>query len=202
MATTQAEPSSSGRTGPNGPRVAIFGGSFNPPHVAHVLAAVYVLSTEPIDEVLVVPVYKHPFSKELASFEDRLEMCRRAFAWIPNVYISPVERDLEGESLTLRTLEHLASLHPEWSMRLLIGADVVNDVPKWHRFDRISQIAPPIIMGRAGVTAEGVPEALLPQVSSTEVREALARGDMERLEKLVPRSVLSFIHERGLYRRS
>lgn len=129
-------------------------------------------------------------------------MCRRAFAWIPNVYISPVERDLEGESLTLRTLEHLASLHPEWSMRLLIGADVVNDVPKWHRFDRISQIAPPIIMGRAGVTAEGVPEALLPQVSSTEVRDALARGDMERLEKLVPRSVLSFIHERGLYRRS
>jgi nicotinate-nucleotide adenylyltransferase len=182
--------------------VAIFGGSFNPPHVAHVLAAVYVLSTEPVDQVLIVPVYRHPFSKELASFEDRLEMCRRAFAWIPRVAVSAVERDLEGESLTLRTLEHLALLHPDWSMRLLIGADVVNDLPKWHRFDRISEIAPPIIVGRAGVVAEGTPEPILPRVSSTEVRDALAQGDHDRLEKLVPRDVLSLIEERGLYRRS
>lgn len=192
----------SGTTTPLGPRVAIFGGSFNPPHVAHVLAAVYVLSTEPIDQVLVVPVYKHPFSKELASFEDRLEMCRRAFAWIPRVGVSPVERDLEGESLTLRTLEHLAALHPDWAMRLLIGADVVNDLPKWHRFDRIAEIAPPIIVGRAGVVVESAPEPILPRVSSTEVRDAFAHGDRVRLEKLVPRDVLSLIEERGLYRRS
>jgi nicotinate-nucleotide adenylyltransferase len=182
--------------------VAIFGGSFNPPHIAHVLAAVYVLSTEPIDEVLVVPVFRHPFSKELASFDDRLDMCRRAFAWIPRVFVSAVERDLEGESLTLRTLEYLAELHPDWSMRLLIGADVVNDLPKWHRFDRISEIAPPIIVGRAGVVAEGAPEAILPRASSTDVRDAFARGDTERLEKLVPRDVLSLIAERGLDRRN
>lgn len=202
MATTQAEPSLSGTSEAKRPRIAIFGGSFNPPHVAHVLASVYVLSTENIDEVLVVPVYKHPFSKELASFDDRMEMCRRAFSWIPNVKVSAVERDLDGESLTLRTLEHLASLHPDWSMRLLIGADVVNDLPKWHRFDRISELAPPIIMGRAGVSAEGAPEAILPRASSSEVREALAAGDSVRLEKLVPRDVLAFINERGLYRRN
>lgn len=166
------------------------------------LAAVYILSTEPIDEVLVVPVYKHPFSKELASFDDRLDMCRQAFEWIPRVFVSAVERDLDGESLTLRTLEHLAVLHPDWSMRLLIGADVVNDLPKWHRFDRIAEIAPPVILGRAGVNAEGAPEAILPRASSTEVREALAQGDTERLEKLVPRNVLSLIAERGLYRRN
>lgn len=202
MATTLDESSSSGTTGAKGPRVAIFGGSFNPPHVAHVLAAVYVLSTEPIDEVLVVPVYKHPFSKELASFEDRLEMCRLSFSWIPRVSISAVERDLDGESLTLRTLEHLAAIHPDWSMRLLLGADVLNDLPKWHRFDRISEIAPPIIVGRAGVMTPGAPEPILPRVSSTDVRDALARGDMGRLEKLVPRDVLALIEERGLYRRS
>lgn len=202
MATTQGEPSSSGTTNPQRLRVAIFGGSFNPPHVAHVLAAVYVLSTEPVDQVLIVPVYKHPFSKELASFEDRLEMCHRAFAWIPRVVVSAVERDLDGESLTLRTLEHLAAIHPDWSMRLLIGADVVNDLPKWHRFDRISEIATPIIVGRAGVVAEGAPEPILPRVSSTEVRDAFAHGDRARLEKLVPRDVLSLIEERGLYRRS
>jgi nicotinate-nucleotide adenylyltransferase len=202
VATTQAEPSLSGTSEPKRPRVAIFGGSFNPPHVAHVLAAVYVLSTEPIDEVLVVPVYKHPFSKELASFDDRMEMCRRAFSWIPHVSVSAVERDLNGESLTLRTLEHLAVLHPDWSMRLLIGADVVNDLPKWHRFDRIAELAPPIIMGRAGVSADGAPEAILPRASSTEVREALVIKDLERLQKLVPREVLALIDERGIYRRN
>lgn len=182
--------------------MAIFGGSFNPPHVAHVLAAVYVLSTEPVDEVLVVPVYKHPFSKELASFDERLEMCRRAFSWIPNVFVSAVERDLEGESLTLRTLEHLVKLHPDWSMRLLIGADVVNDLPKWHRWDRIAEIAPPVIVGRAGVVAEGTPEPILPRISSTEVRDAFANGERARLEKLVPRDVVTFIEEHRLYRRS
>ena len=59
-------------------RVAIFGGSFNPPHVAHALAVVYALSVAPIDEVLVVPVFRHPFSKELAPFEDRVRMCELA----------------------------------------------------------------------------------------------------------------------------
>jgi len=202
VATTLDELSSSGTTRGKGRCVAIFGGSFNPPHVAHVLAAVYVLSTEPVDEVLVVPVYKHPFSKELASFEDRLEMCRLAFSWIPRVVVSAVERELDGESLTLRTIEHLANVHPDWSMRLLLGADVIADLPKWHRFDRIAEIARPIIVGRAGVVAEGAPEPILPRVSSTDVRDAVARADVARLEKLVPRDVLAFIDERGLYRRS
>jgi nicotinate-nucleotide adenylyltransferase len=185
-----------------GKRVAIFGGSFNPPHVAHVLAAVYVLSTIEIDEVLVVPVYKHPFSKELAPFEDRLEMCRLAFSWIPGVAVSTVERELGGESLTLRTLEQLAQTNPSWQMRLLLGADVLADLPKWHRFDRISEIAPPIIVGRAGVTTQGAPEPILPRISSTEVREAIGRGDVPKVAPLVPQKVLGYALDRGLYRRS
>lgn len=182
--------------------MAVFGGSFNPPHVAHVLAAVYVLSTEPLDEVLVVPVFQHPFSKELASFEDRLEMCRLAFGWIPRVRVSEVERELGGESLTLRTLEHLAATNPGWSMRLLLGADVIADLPKWHRFDRISEIAAPIIVGRAGIVAEGAPAPILPRISSTEVREAIGRGDHSSVDKLVPRDVLAYAERYGLYRRS
>ncbi len=186
----------------SGLRVAVFGGSFNPPHVAHVLAAVYVLSTEPVDEVLVVPVYRHPFAKELAPYEDRLEMCRLAFGWIPRVRVSTVERELGGESLTLRTLEHLRGTFPDWSMRLLLGADVIADLPKWHRFDRISEIASPLFVGRAGVTTEGAPEPILPRISSTEVREAIGRFDLERVEKLVPREVITYAVRQGLYRRS
>jgi nicotinate-nucleotide adenylyltransferase len=187
------------RSAPSARTVAFFGGSFNPPHVAHVLAVVYALSVT-VDEVLVVPVYRHPFAKELADFEARLEMCRLAVGWIPHVRVSDVERELGGESLTLRTLEHLAVTHPEWSMRLLVGADVLADLPKWHRFDRIAEIAPPIVLGRAGTSAMGAPEAYLPKISSTEIREAFAAGDIESVRGRIPAAVVDYILENGIYR--
>lgn len=183
-------------------RVAVFGGSFNPPHVAHVLAVTYALSTAPIDRVLVVPVFRHPFAKELATFAQRFEMCELAMGWLPRVEISRVEEELGGESRTLRTVEHLAASHPEWSLRLLIGADVLQDAPKWHRFDRIAELAPPLVLGRAGVSEPRAPPTFLPQLSSTEVRDALAAGDEEALRSRVPARVLEYIAANGLYRRA
>lgn len=188
-------------------RVAIYGGSFNPPHVGHVLGAVYALSTAPIDEVLVVPVYRHPFAKNLAPYHERLAMCELALGWIPHVTISTVEEELGGESLTLRTVEHLLATRPQWSLRLLVGSDVLADLPKWHRWDRISTLAPPLVMGRAGVDAAqvdvtwvGKPEdAMLPRVSSTEIRTALASSKVDEVRALVPARVLDHIAAKGLY---
>ncbi len=196
-------------------RVAVFGGSFNPPHVAHLLAAVYALSTAPIDEVLVVPVYRHPFSKSLLDFEHRLAMCRLALGWVPRVTVSTVERELGGESLTLRLVEQLAKAHPGWSLRLLIGADVLADLPKWHRFDRIAEIAPPLVLGRVGVVpppdaglsigrAGAIPMPsfpALPRVSSTEIRASVAAGEIEAVRDKMPATVLDYIVQHGLYRR-
>lgn len=187
---------------PGCPRVAVFGGSFNPPHIAHVLAVVYALEVAPIDEVLIAPVFQHPFSKELAPFEDRLAMCEAAMGWIPGARISTVERELGGESLTLRMLTHLRQQHPDWALRLLVGADVLADLPKWHRFDRIAEIAPPIVLGRAGVTTDQAPAPLLPRISSTEVREALHRGDLDTVRPLLSARVLAYIQEHGLYRKT
>jgi nicotinate-nucleotide adenylyltransferase len=185
-------------------RVAVFGGSFNPPHVAHLLAAVYALSTAPIDRV----------SKTLIDFEHRLAMCRLALGWVPRVEVSTVERELGGESLTLRLVEHLAAEHPELSLRLLIGADVLADLPKWHRFDRIAQIAPPLVLGRVGVVPPedaggrighpgGIPMPsfpALPRVSSTEIRALVSAGDLDAVRGRVPLSVLEYILSHGLYR--
>ncbi|NUP04714.1 MAG: nicotinate (nicotinamide) nucleotide adenylyltransferase [Polyangiaceae bacterium] len=179
-------------------RVGIFGGSFNPPHVAHVLAAAYALLVAPIDRVVIVPVFCHPFSKELASFEDRLAMCRLAFEALPHVEISTVEQELGGESRTLRTVEHLKALHPDWRLRLLLGSDVVPDLPKWHRFDRIAEIAEPFVIERRGATSDEA-RALLPEVSSTEIRALFERGAFDELASLVPRRVLEYARERGLY---
>ena len=180
-------------------RVAIYGGSYNPPHVGHVLAVAYALSTQPIDEVLVVPCFVHPFAKELASFDDRFAMCEKAFGFLPGVSVSRVEAELGGESRTLRTLEHLASQRPGWSMRLLVGSDILGDAPKWHGFERVKLLAPLIVLGRAGTFARGAPESLLPEVSSTDIRAWLAGGELERVRPLVPRRVLEHIAERGLY---
>ncbi len=181
--------------------VAFFGGSFNPPHISHVLSVVYALSVFPIDLVMVVPVFQHPFAKELAAFDDRMEMCRVALSWIPGVMVSAVERELGGESLTLRTLEHLRGVYPHWSFRLLVGADVLADLHKWHRFDRIAEIAPPIVLGRAGVQANEAPEPLLPRVSSTEIREAAARGRLDEVKEKIPERVRELIVSRGIYSR-
>lgn len=181
-------------------RVAVFGGSFNPPHVAHVLGAAFVLSTGEVDEVLVVPCFRHPFAKELASFEDRLAMCRLAFAPLAAVSVSDVERDLGGESLTVRTLEHLAAQHPDWTLRLVVGADVVAEMDRWTRPERVRALAPPLILGRVGAPSlDGVPN-VLPDVSSTALREALARG--EAGAPLLPASVAEYARARGLYARA
>lgn len=180
-------------------RVAVFGGSFNPPHVAHVLACALVLSVEDVDRLLVVPAYKHPFSKTLAPFDDRAAMCELAMAWMPRVEVSRVEEELGGESRTLRTLESLARAHPDWRLRLVIGADILTEAPRWFGFDVIEKLAPPIVLGRAGFEGADPRAALLPEVSSTRVRDAIARGAWSEVERLVPRAVLAHARARGLY---
>src|SRR6185295_12282250 len=102
-------------------RVAVFGGSFNPPHVAHQLAALYVLETQPVDELWLVPCFKHPFDKALESFEDRLEMCQRAAAALgPRVRVSACEQRLGGESRTLRTVTALIAENPGVEFSLVV----------------------------------------------------------------------------------
>jgi len=179
-------------------RVAVFGGSFNPPHVGHVLASVYVLSTAPVDHLVVVPVHLHPFAKDLAPYEDRFEMCLRAFGWIPHVTVSRIERDLGGDSFTLRTLQQLAAAHPRWRMRLVMGTDVVGEVEKWHRFEDVKSLAPPLVIPRSRA-GEVLQEAALPDVSSTRVRTLLATGAHEEVAAMVPSRVLAYVVERGLY---
>jgi nicotinate-nucleotide adenylyltransferase len=190
-------------------KVAVFGGSFNPPHVAHVLGCALVLAIEDVDRVLVVPAYQHPFAKALAPFEDRAAMCELAMGGMPQVEVSRLEAELGGESRTLRTLSHLAHAHPDWSMRLVIGGDILAEAPRWYGFDAIEKIAPPIVLGRA--CASGLPgpanvgaapsagPSLLPAVSSTQVRDAIARGDWDEAARIVPRKVLAYVRAKGLY---
>jgi nicotinate-nucleotide adenylyltransferase len=183
--------------------VAFYGGSFNPPHVAHVLAASYVLTTGAFDKLLVVPVHAHALDKQLAPFDDRARMCELALGWLPGVEVSRIESELPLPSRTLYTLQALLERHPDWAMRLVIGADVLLETQKWHAFERVAELAPPLILGRVGVDHTAAPLPVLPDVSSTRVRELLARradpGATRELERLVPRAVLEYVRQHHLY---
>jgi nicotinate-nucleotide adenylyltransferase len=184
-------------------RVAVFGGSFNPPHVAHVLAVSYVLACFEVERVLVVPVFDHAFDKDLAPFDRRFELARIAFAWLPGVEVSRIEERLPTPSYTLQTLERLAEEHPHWALRLVVGSDVLHERDKWRSFERIEELAPPLVLGRAGFPHPSAPPAVLPEVSSTHVRALLrASGNSatSELEALVPRRVLLHVRAHGLYR--
>src|SRR3954469_10449215 len=153
-------------------RVALFGGSFNPPHVAHQLAALYVLETAPVDALWFVPAFEHAFGKPLVPFEDRLAMCELATAALgARVRVSDVERAIGGRSLTLRTVRRLTALHPEHAFSLVIGSDLQADVSSWYRAEELVRAIPFIVVDRAGgrrsgTEAAGTTAVAMPDVSS------------------------------------
>jgi nicotinate-nucleotide adenylyltransferase len=176
--------------------VAVYGGSFNPPHLSHQLAIACVLSTARVDEVWVVPTFKHPFDKLLAPFDDRVRMCERAAVPFARVRVVRIEEELGGESYTLRTLKVLTERHPEHTFALVIGADLVAERERWHGWSELSKLGRFIVVGRQGAPSPGGVE--LPAISSTEVRRRLKSG--EPVDNLVDARVLDYIAERGLYR--
>jgi nicotinate-nucleotide adenylyltransferase len=126
-------------------------------------------------------------------------MCDLAMGWLPKVEVSRIEEELGGESKTLRTIERLHEKYPDAQLRLIMGADIIVESAKWHRFDRISELAPPIILGRVGVSYEGAPPPVLPNISSTEVRAAFAEGNLAAIEPLVPKAVIEYARAKRLY---
>lgn len=186
-------------TATDAPIVGVFGGSFNPPHLSHVLALVVVLSRFDVERLLVVPSYQHPFAKALAPYDDRVKMCELAMGWIPRVEVSRVEEELGGESRTVRTLERLRDEFPDKQLRFIMGADIMVESSKWYRFDRIVELAPPIVLGRAGIAYPNAPQPVLPSISSTEVRARLGADEIGLLEELVPKAVIEYARSRRLY---
>jgi nicotinate-nucleotide adenylyltransferase len=122
-------------------RIAVYGGSFNPPHVGHAMVAAWLRWTDRVDEVWLLPAYAHPFDKELAPFERRVSMCRALAVSVgPWVRVEPIERDLPVPSYTVDTLEVLAARHREKNLRLVVGSDVLSSTSQWKDWDRILRL--------------------------------------------------------------
>jgi nicotinate-nucleotide adenylyltransferase len=177
--------------------LAVYGGSFDPPHIAHTLASLYVLCAHPIDELLVVPTAQHPFDKRLTAFAHRVRMCELAMRDLRRVTVSRIEEELAAPSLTLLTLQALAQRNPDAQLRLVIGSDLLPETNTWHKFDEIAALAPPIVVQRSGHgVAAGRPA--LPDISSTEIRRRLRAG--EPVAGLLAPDVAEYVRAHGLYR--
>lgn len=194
-------------------RVGVYGGSFNPPHMAHVLVVAWALATGEVDAVWIIPTGGHPFGKDLAPFLDRMEMCRRAFGCFgERVCLLEIEAE-PRRHYSIETLRRLAAEHPTHSWRWIMGSDTLADAPRWREFEALMRLAPPLTVPRAGHRPLALPPEgggsgqapdwperfALPDLSSTQVREMIARGQDPSELGLVARGVMDWIRSTGLY---
>lgn len=178
------------------PIVAVYGGSFDPPHIGHELVACYVLGTYEVDRLIVIPVNAHAFGKPLSPFKHRFRMCQIAFSHLNRTHISDIEARIGGVSRTAATLKALAQEYPGTQLRLIVGSDLISSLPKWHGAKEILSLAPPIVVQRMGhITQPSHP--CMPEVSSSDLRNELRAGKSPT-GRLNPR-VLNYISENSMY---
>jgi nicotinate-nucleotide adenylyltransferase len=169
-------------------RVAVFGGSFNPPHVGHAMVTQWLLSTNMADEVWLLPTVSHALGKSLPPFAKRVAWCRALAAGLDaRVQVNEIEMTLSRPSFSINTLRALQARHPDTIFRLVVGSDILDETDAWHEWDAIVAEFTPIIVGRAGYPVDGV-ALYFPEVSSSDIRTRVAEG--RSVDGLVPHAVL------------
>jgi nicotinate-nucleotide adenylyltransferase len=189
-----------------GERIGVLGGTFDPVHVGHVVAATDARWSLRLDVVLLV-VAGDPWQKRgnvVAAGADRLALARAAVEDVDGVEASSVEVDRAGPSVTADTLEELGA--PGREFFLLLGADAVANMPTWRRLEETRDLATIVVIERAGDAHAEPPGAgwrferlSIPRldVSSSDVRARLAAG--RPVDGLVPPAVVREIRARRLY---
>ena len=181
-------------------QVAVYGGSFDPPQICHMLVATYALTRGSYDEIRVVPVLAHPYDKPLAPYEHRVAMLRKAMAYLgPTIVIDTIESTLPAPNYTIDTVRAMLDREKNLRITWLCGSDVYADRHRWKEWEQLEQLVEFQVFGRDGVNGVS-PDwqlPLLPDVSSTQVREKLMLG--QDVRHLVPRGALEVIHSEGLY---
>lgn len=222
MTPTPGEPPAPGEPpGPSSPQqpsavggVGVFGGTFDPPHIAHVAAAAWTRRALELDRVLLM-VAGDPWQKtavgSVTPAADRLAMATAACEGVAGVEVSDLEVRRSGPSYTVDTLTELGG--GDGRLVLVLGADAVAALPTWHRVDELPRLAELAIVARPGLGGEPGAGAFDPvaagfvvhtvplprlDISSTALRARLRSG--APVDGLVPPAVLACVTARGLYR--
>ena len=178
--------------------IGLVGGSFNPPHVGHLMLSLWVLAAERAERVWLLPCHEHAFGKALESFAHRAGMCRELVALLPRgrAEVCEVERELPGPSRTLKTVIELERRYPEHRFSLVVGADILQELDGWYRSGELLERVGLIVAGRPGFKG---PEdaASFVDLSSSEVRSRLARG--LDVSGLLPAGVVRYISRHGCF---
>ena len=196
-------------------RLGILGGTFNPPHVAHLVCAQEARSQLGLDRVVLMPVHTPPHKAAVddPGGEVRLEMCRAAADGDPGLEVSRLELDRGGPSYTVDTLRAIHASAPGDELTFIVGGDQAQGLPTWREPAAILALAVLAVAEREGIVREDVRARLdelapagrlaffdMPRidVSSSDVRRRVAAG--RPIRHLVPDRVAALIAKRGLYR--
>jgi nicotinate-nucleotide adenylyltransferase len=197
-------------------RLGIFGGSFDPPHIAHLALAEHAIAQFGLNELRIIPTGEawHK-ARTLTPSPHRLAMTRLAFADMPQAVVDPREIDREGATYTFDTLKELKAEQPEADLYLFIGADQANAFKTWHRWQEILGLATVVVADRPvegqGGMASQWHNAVSPDVqrldmpslnvSATEIRAHVAHGTHTdtKMHAWLPAAVQHYIEKHSLY---
>jgi len=201
-------------------RIGIYGGTFDPVHVGHLILAEQAREHGKLDEVWFVPAASPPQKQGQAvtPFRQRVEMLELAIAGNPAFHIDELEQERAGPSYTVETLAELRRRHPEHEFLLLVGGDSLLDLPRWYDPQGIVAQAELLVMERPGsprlsteelrqklklpaeapLSLEFVENASLIHVSSTDLRQRIKEGRSVRY--FLPAAVETYVREKLLYR--
>lgn len=176
--------------------IALYGGSFNPPHVVHAMVCLYLLQTG-CRQVWMLPTFRHAFGKALAPWEDRLEMCRKATSPLgERVQVCEVEAENPEVSYTIDTVRKLQARFPEERFVWVVGSDILGELDRWKDVEELLQRIELRVLYRGGYPT-GKQEVSFPALSSTQIRQQLEEG--APVEGWLSQEVIEYIRIKGLY---
>jgi nicotinate-nucleotide adenylyltransferase len=190
-------------------RLGVLGGTFDPPHLGHLLAASDAFEALSLDKLLFVPAKVPPYKSRTvqATPEQRLRMLELSIGDDPRFEASRLELERDGLSFTVDTLDLLAKSTPGASLFMLIGEDLATQIASWRDARRIAELATIVVLVRATVVTKSALESTLPmlriptrriELSSTEIRDRVGAG--RSIHGFVSDAVAAFIDAAGLYR--
>jgi nicotinate-nucleotide adenylyltransferase len=192
-------------------KIGVLGGSFDPPHLAHLNIAQFILRSKLVDKVLLVPVMNHPFRKNIiAPFEDRLRMLNILIKELKEsnkIIVSRIEKSLFNSShpnFSYCTLKALSQKHPQCHFRWIIGSDMLESFDKWHCYKEILEEFGIIIYLREGYpikknfeNAKIINYLPVSDISSSEIRKLISQG--RDVSYLTGASLFDYIKSNNLY---